>query len=627
MGSSSRLPLQEKVTNAHVDEYKYKVTDTPVSSYKNKSKINTPPQSIHITSKNRTNSMLDTPINKSVNGGGNQTIDKQELTLLSPAFSSPQNSYFDAKQDDSRHHQLQPQHYMAMPPPKPSFELEDAGKEPSSSNSLTVSIGLDDNERPLPKKKQKKPKELKESGFSIESDEKPPYSYATLIGMSILTTKSKKLTLSSIYQWISDTFKYYKREDVGWQNSIRHNLSLNKAFIKGDKSKDGKGHYWCIKPGFEEQFLRSRNNKKSGYHEIMDQLKKYPNHPNYPTHHFGERPVDIEAKPIHRSINSIPSSPNLAEDEDEQPIKKRNRSEIDDDFNYRDSDDDETNFNEDNDHKYSRAILDHPFKKQKLVDDDEDYEDDEWETTKLITTPKSGKNHPNFIISESPNKPLLAGKNLTFTSSFSCQSNFELSPIRTSETGPLLEPLTPANNNYKSSANVIQIPPPIHLNHSNSNNHLHPHYSLSQYHHPGQSQPPSQLQHPLNNLKTTPKSNIKTPLRILKTPQTSSIMKRLWNSPSYLDDFYYSPLLSSSHGALNSYDDDDMIMRAFESPANNQVNQKTAKKNLSSSIDSSRNLFDDLKKIDSLTSTSSIDSTEKKDPDHHRSDSNLTDAD
>ncbi|GMF03132.1 unnamed protein product [[Candida] boidinii] len=42
--------------------------------------------------------------------------------------------------------------------------------------------------------------------------------------------------------------------------------------------------------------------------------------------------------------------------------------------------------------------------------------------------------------------PLYATKNIPFTSSFSCKSNFDLSPIKSSETGPLLEPLTPVYN-------------------------------------------------------------------------------------------------------------------------------------------------------------------------------------
>lgn len=95
----------------------------------------------------------------------------------------------------------------------------------------------------------------------IEDDgSKPPYSYATLIGMSILRAPNRRLTLAQIYKWISDTFSYYKHSDPGWQNSIRHNLSLNKAFIKQERPKDdpGKGNYWAIEPGMETQFLKDK---------------------------------------------------------------------------------------------------------------------------------------------------------------------------------------------------------------------------------------------------------------------------------------------------------------------------------------------------------------------------------
>ena len=96
----------------------------------------------------------------------------------------------------------------------------------------------------------------------IEDDgSKPPYSYATLIGMSILRAPNRRLTLAQIYKWISDTFSYYKHTDPGWQNSIRHNLSLNKAFIKQERPKDdpGKGNYWAIEPGMETQFLKDKS--------------------------------------------------------------------------------------------------------------------------------------------------------------------------------------------------------------------------------------------------------------------------------------------------------------------------------------------------------------------------------
>lgn len=96
--------------------------------------------------------------------------------------------------------------------------------------------------------------------FPVLEDDgnKPQISYASLIGMAILRSPERKLTLSQIYKWISDSFSHYRRApDSGWQNSIRHNLSLNKAFYKEERPKNdpGKGHYWVIKPGLESQFF------------------------------------------------------------------------------------------------------------------------------------------------------------------------------------------------------------------------------------------------------------------------------------------------------------------------------------------------------------------------------------
>ncbi|KAF3699716.1 Forkhead box protein J1-A [Channa argus] len=93
---------------------------------------------------------------------------------------------------------------------------------------------------------------------------KPPYSYATLICMAMQASKKTKITLSCIYKWITDNFCYYRHADPTWQNSIRHNLSLNKCFIKVPRQKDepGKGGFWKIDPQYAERLLSGAYKKR-----------------------------------------------------------------------------------------------------------------------------------------------------------------------------------------------------------------------------------------------------------------------------------------------------------------------------------------------------------------------------
>ncbi|PTU21354.1 hypothetical protein P175DRAFT_0492031 [Aspergillus ochraceoroseus IBT 24754] len=94
-------------------------------------------------------------------------------------------------------------------------------------------------------------------------DLKPPYSYATLIAQAIFSSEEEKLTLNNIYNWIMDKYAFYRHSQSGWQNSIRHNLSLNKAFQKVPRRTDepGKGMKWQIAPEYREEYWKKQLRK------------------------------------------------------------------------------------------------------------------------------------------------------------------------------------------------------------------------------------------------------------------------------------------------------------------------------------------------------------------------------
>ncbi|XP_069638680.1 forkhead box protein E3-like [Haliaeetus albicilla] len=96
-------------------------------------------------------------------------------------------------------------------------------------------------------------------GAAVEPLQKPPYSYVALIAMAIRASPEQRLPLSGIYAYIAGRFPYYRGGPKGWQNSVRHNLSLNPCFRRlprraAPPAAPRRGGDWVLDPAFHDMF-------------------------------------------------------------------------------------------------------------------------------------------------------------------------------------------------------------------------------------------------------------------------------------------------------------------------------------------------------------------------------------
>ncbi|WVO17079.1 hypothetical protein L204_104766 [Cryptococcus depauperatus] len=182
----------------------------------------------------------------------------------------------------------------------------------SSVPTITVSttVSTSSASARLSQRSNRKPNELPTDGLHPGYDCKPPYPYHEMIRHAIESAPDKRLQLNQIYQSISDRFPFFKTLDekktAGWQNSIRHNLSLKKMFVRVNKpdapstpsslnsplsslpssssnlfnpntigdDSGGKGGWWTVVPGMPDEGRPGRKAKARKAKEAAEAKEK-----------------------------------------------------------------------------------------------------------------------------------------------------------------------------------------------------------------------------------------------------------------------------------------------------------------------------------------------------------------
>lgn len=197
-------------------------------------------------------------------------------------------------------------------------ESQSEGLSPESTSSNGSSGGEPAGGKGSSKKNRNRKKASSTSSQCNQDDIKPPYSYIALIAMAISQSPNKMLTLGEICDYIIQQFPYYRKRWPTWQNSIRHNLSLNDCFIKvaREYGSSGKGNFWKLHPASSEMFkngsfLRRRYRflhqlPQKPYSEVMASPNGLTGHDNI-TMSF---PPPLIPKQELVPFNSLPCSPN-----------------------------------------------------------------------------------------------------------------------------------------------------------------------------------------------------------------------------------------------------------------------------------------------------------------------------
>jgi hypothetical protein len=211
-------------------------------------------------------------------------------------------------------------------------------RKPKESKDPNVKEEGSGEDKPATEKKMKKPKPprspsptFNEADLTPEQLAKPTANYVQLIHEALTSSDKGSMTLPQIYRAIQRKYPYFvcKTTTIGWQSSVRHNLSQHGAFQKDER--DGKGYKWSIVKGVPVEKEKKRKptpppqmpgyqNQQPiypgygppypppGYYVQQGPYAPYPHGPppmnGYPPHYFPPPPPTVPLAPTGGSYSS-----------------------------------------------------------------------------------------------------------------------------------------------------------------------------------------------------------------------------------------------------------------------------------------------------------------------------------
>jgi hypothetical protein len=179
---------------------------------------------------------------------------QQDTNLTATSFFSGESPSFvpetSCTPSDDEFRQLRshalPSGYRTSVPSQPTYPLTPESGQPLSPCSTTLSLPIDVGQpgspvenASLPPQQEQQPQQHETdaenrvqesnpaSAVPAASESKTEEPYAKLIHRAFLSTPRRAMTLQEIYQWFRENTDKGKSDSKGWQNSIRHNLSMN----------------------------------------------------------------------------------------------------------------------------------------------------------------------------------------------------------------------------------------------------------------------------------------------------------------------------------------------------------------------------------------------------------------